>query len=355
MQRRDFLKNAAAFTIGASPCIATGAGPAPLRRANSGRKIAFGAAIDVADIDRPDMVELFKAHCTSLTPRNALKWMTNERVEGRPDYKGADRIADFARSIGCTVYGHTLIWYRVPAWVTAMTDAGELRTAMQQRITRTIRHFAGSVQAWDVVNEPMEYSAARWRDSVFQRLLGLDHIRACFELAHETNQNAQLVLNETHLEKAGPMYDARRSLLLDLIGQLHQQGVPLHCIGLQSHFRPGLDQLDSKALGDFCASLKQMGIGVRITELDGSCRFVSRLGKVDMARTYSAMFSDVVRVAGTRGDLRGVTCWGLAEKYQPAENGATGNCRSRVLPYDDDMRVRPAFGSLMSTIEELNR
>jgi endo-1,4-beta-xylanase len=319
----------------------------------AGKRTRFGAAIDVADIDRPDMVALYKRHCTSLTPRNALKWMTNEPRPGRIDYRGGDRLVDFARSIDCTLYGHTLIWYRVPGWVNKMTDPKELRVAMRNRVTGAIKHFTGAVYAWDVVTEPMEYTKASLRPSVFQRLLGEDHIRESFDLAHEADPRAQLVLSECHLEKAGAMYDGRRALLLEVIERLAAKGTPIHSVGIQSHFRPGLDRLDPDALARFCRSLKQLGVGVRITELDGSCRFVARLGAVDQDKVYADVFSDVIRVASANGDLQSVSTWGIAEKYTPAEEGAVAPCRGRVLPYDDNMTPRAAFGALADALRAL--
>ncbi len=356
--RRDaLLFGAGSLATAALPGMAiaapAGDGPAGLRQALAGRRIRFGAGLDLADISRPDMVALFKQHCTSLTPRNTIKWPVTEPREGQVNYAPADRIVAFARSIGCSVYGHTLIWYRVPGWVDAITDADILKKAMRRRIGGAVGHFGQDIYAWDVVNEPMEYDAPKWRDSVFQRLLGEDHIRASFDWAHEANPKAELVLNETHLEKAGAMYDARRALLLGLVERLKAKGVPLHSVGLQAHFRPGLDRLDPDALGRFCAALKKMGVAVRITELDGSCRFVSRLPKQKPDDLYAAAFSDVIRVAAESGDLKGVTIWGMAEKYSGPERGASGACRARVMPFDDDMTARPAFDALAQTLKSL--
>lgn len=357
LSRRDaLLTGAGALSAVAWPSAALAApeaGVAGLRKALAGRQVRFGAGLDLADISRPDMVALFERHCTSLTPRNTIKWTVTEPREGQVNYAPADRIVDFARSIGCGVYGHTLIWYHVPAWVGAITDAGILQKAMRRRIGGVVGHFGSNVYAWDVVNEPMEYAAAKWRDSVFQRLLGEDHIRTSFELAHEANPQAELVLNETHLEKAGVMYDERRALLLGLVERLKAKSVPIHSVGLQGHFRPGLDRLDPEALGRFCAALKQMGVAVRITELDGSCRFVSRLPAEKPDDLYAAAFSDVVRVTARYGDLKGVTIWSMAEKYSGPETGAKAPCRARINLFDDDMVQRPAFDALAHALGSL--
>lgn len=348
LSRREALL--AGMSAVALPASALAASDAGLRRLLAGKRLRFGAGLDLADISRPDMVALFQRHCTSLTPRNAIKWTVTEAHEGQVNYAPADQIVDFARSIGCGAYGHTLIWYRVPKWVDQISDAETLKKAMRRRIGGAVSHFGRNIYAWDVVNEPMEYAAAQWRDSVFQRLLGEDHIRLSFELAHEANPQAELVLNETHLEKAGSMYDERRALFLGLVERLKAKSAPIHSVGLQGHFRPGLDRLDPEALGRFCGSLKQMGIAVRITELDGSCRFVARLPSENPDNLYAAAFSDVIRVTARHGDLKGVTMWSLAEKYSGPERGAKAPCRSRVNPFDDTMARRPAFDAIQQAL-----
>lgn len=297
------------------------------------------------------MIELFRANCTSLTPRNALKWDVNDRGPDQWNFSGVDQIVDFAKSIRCGVYGHTLIWYRMPPWVAALTRSEDLRAAMRRRVTETVRHFNGAIYAWDVVNEPLEYDKAAWRDWPIQRQLGIDYIRDCFELAHQADPKAELVLNETLLERRGAIYDERRSMILDLVEQLRARSVPIHTIGLQSHARPGLEEIDPEAFGGFCAALKQMSVAVRITELDGSCRFVHTLKLNDPMAAYINYFRDIVRLAARNGNLKSVTTWGIGEKYAVNEPGGHANCRSPVLLYDDNLQPRPTLKALAEAIQ----
>lgn len=316
------------------------------------RGLRFGAAIDAGDLDDPAMRDLFARHCSSLTPRNALKWRTNERRPGEANYEEADRIAAFAVSIGARLYGHTLIWYQMPGWVAAIADAGELRTAMRRRIGGAVARYAGRAWAWDVVNEPLDYDRPEWRPTVFQRLLGEDYIRESLDLAHRADPKATLVINETHLEKAGANHDARRAMLLDLVTRLRAQGAPIHAVGLQAHFRPGFDRLDAPALSTFVRALARIGVGVHITELDGSCRFEHRLPTPDPG-IYARTFADTVRAAGVAGTLRGVTTWGLKEKYSKAEAAQGHGCRARMLLYDEALAPRPTLDALTTALRDM--
>ncbi|MGO8484545.1 endo-1,4-beta-xylanase, partial [Rhizobium leguminosarum] len=89
---------------------------------------------------------------------------------------------------------------------------------------------------------------------------------------------------------------------------------PINAVGLQAHFRPGLDRIDPEGMGRFCAALKDMGVGVFITELDASCHFLNR-EKAFTPASYADIFSEVITVAAEHGELKGVTVWGMSEKY----------------------------------------
>src|SRR5690606_21987125 len=162
--------------------------------------------------------------------------------------------------------------------------------------------YAGRIGSWDVVNEPLEYDDPALRDSAFLRALGEDYIALAFKSARRAAPAAQLVLNETHLCKAGDNYAARRTLMLDLVGRLQDRNVPIDAIGIQGHFRPGFDTLDHDGFGAFCRALKQRGLAVLITELDASCKFLNRIeGFSD--EDYAPLFRDLIDVAAAEGEL----------------------------------------------------
>jgi endo-1,4-beta-xylanase len=340
---------AGGFAAALMPGSTLAADPAGLRTLT---RLRVGAAIDEADLRDPALCALYRRHCSSLTARNALKWNATERRRGEVNYDGAERIVAFARSIGAGSYGHVLLWYRVPGWVAAITDRAELQRVARARVEGAVRRFAGRIYAWDVVNELLEYDSAAWRPSVFHRLLGEEHVGEAFALAHRADPAATLVLNETHLEKAGANHDARRAMILDLVSRLRARRVPIHAVGLQGHFRPGFDTLDAPALGTFVRALAKMGVGVFITELDGSCRFAHRLPAPD-PDVYGRTFAGLVRSANAAGTLRGVTTWGMREQFSRAESAMGHGCRSRALLYDESLNPRPALDALAGALRGL--
>ncbi len=355
MKRRQFLAGASLSVL--APYLSGDAfaqsNNAGLRNIAAKKGFRFGSAIDFDDVRDEHRAALFIANVNSLTPRNDLKWTAVEKRPGVFEFGAADAIVSFAIENQMKIYGHTLIWYRVPGWVDKIDDEAGLRFAMERHIRAVMARYKGKVDAWDVVNEPLEYDSAVMRQSVFQKRLGDDYIRQSFALAHQVDPDATLVLNETHLEKKADKFEKKRALILKVVEKVLASGTPIHAIGLQAHFRPGLDEVDEAGMGQFCRTLKDMGVGVFITELDASCRFLKR-AKGFSDSDYGDVFQKVVDVAAENGTLKGVTVWGLSEKYAaPETKNASGVCSKRINLFDENDDQRSTVDGIRRAIERL--
>jgi endo-1,4-beta-xylanase len=331
---------------------AHGQSTASLRALAASKGIRFGAAIDGRTLEVPEAVRIFVAQCGSVTPRNALKWPTIEASPGAGNWVEMDAIVNFAQQHNMACYGHTLIWYNAPSWVKSMTTREPLIAAMQSRIQTTMQRYPSQIDIWDVVNEPLEYDKAAFRDSVFYRVLGEDYIAEAFRMAHAARPDAKLVLNETHLEKAGPVYSAKRRMILDVVRRLRERGIPIHGVGLQGHFRPGLDKLDAAEVEQFCATLGQMGLGVYITELDGSCRFSNKVDQYG-DRIYDEAFGTFVSVVGRTGTLRGLTLWNMLEGEGDKQSKPRAGCETFIGLYDPQLQPRRMLDVLTQALQGL--
>ncbi|MBX5160043.1 MULTISPECIES: endo-1,4-beta-xylanase [unclassified Rhizobium] len=357
MNRRRFLASVplALLYANAGHVLAQVPSAGGLRALADGKAFRFGSAIDLQNISDPIASEIYINNVNSITPRNELKWNATEKRPGVFSFRNADRMVAFAQKNNMRVYGHTLIWYRVPEWVSDITDAKAIQATMNRHIKQVVTRYKNSIDAWDVVNEPLEYDAPDLRDCVFRRLLGDDYIRMSFDMAHEANPGAMLVLNETHLEKKSDVFEQKRARILRIVEDLVARKSPINAVGLQAHFRPGLDRIDPEGMGRFCAALKDMGVGVFITELDASCQFLNR-DKGFSPTSYADIFGDVITVAAERGDLKGVTVWGMSEKYgERIENEAAPDaaCAKRVNLYDDNNAPRSAVNGIRRAIEAM--
>ncbi|AGS23016.1 endo-1,4-beta-xylanase [Rhizobium etli] len=357
MNRRRFLASIplALLCAGAGQALAQVPPSAGLRALADRKSFRFGSAIDPEDVGNSIASQMYIDNVNSITPRNQLKWNATEKMPGVFSFGPADQVVGFARRNNMRVYGHTLVWYRTPDWVSAINDAETIRAAMNRHIKQVVGRYKGSIDAWDVVNEPLEYDVPDLRDCVFRRLLGDDYIRMSFDMAHEANPDAMLVLNETHLEKKSDVFEQKRVRILKIVEDLVARKTPIGAVGLQSHFRPGLDRIDPEGMGRFCAALKDMGVGVFITELDASCHFLDR-GKVPTPVSYAEVFGDVITIAAERGDLKGATVWGMSEKYGELDEKDTNpgaSCTKRVNLYDENNDPRSSIDGIKRAIEAM--
>lgn len=353
--RRAVLRGTlAAAAVAALPRVSSRAAEPGLRALADARGMLFGTAVEGRDIRNPAAAALIRADCNVIVPRNALKWNATEKRQGKFSFGEADQILRFGRENGMAVRGHALVWHNAPKWVGAITDSGELEAAMIGHIEGVAGHCAGDVSSWDVVNEPLEYDDPKLRDSVFLRLLGEDYIGTALRAARAAAPGAQLIINETHLCKAGDNYAARRALMLEVLGRLQDRGVPIDAIGVQGHFRPGFDRLDADGFGAFCRELKARGLKVLITELDASCRFTNRIDGFTEA-DYAPPFRELIEVAASEGDLSAVLVWGLSSRgaTDREPEGPNKACKVRVNLYGDDDQPLPTRAAVAAALEAI--
>jgi endo-1,4-beta-xylanase len=140
---------------------------------------------------------------------------------------------------------------------------------MTDHISTVVKHYAGRVYSWDVVNEaifpdnrPDGLGRKPWLD-----FMGPEYIDIAFQTAHAADPKARLVLNECYIEHDTPAEIARRASLLALITRLKKAGVPINALGIQGHLR-GNTPLDKAGMTTFLKRVQDMGLEIMITELD---------------------------------------------------------------------------------------
>ena len=91
-------------------------------------------------------------------PEDAMKWWIIRRHLGVFDFHEGDQIVRFARAHDMKVRGHCLLWdHDNPKWLsTANFTPQQLSHLLQEHIATVMKHYAGQVFAWDVVNEAFE-------------------------------------------------------------------------------------------------------------------------------------------------------------------------------------------------------
>jgi endo-1,4-beta-xylanase len=240
----------------------------PLKEAFKG-KFLIGTAVGTHVLrgQDPATEALISRHYDSFTAENAMKPDAMQPREGQFNFADADRLVEIAQQSGATVVGHTLVWHaQTPRWFFEGPDgqpaSRELAlTRLRNHIKTVVGRYKGRIKQWDVVNEAINDGPGVLRSSPWLKAIGEDYIAEAFRAAHEADPDAILVYNDYNIELG-----YKRPKALELLKKLIEQKVPIHAVGIQSHWR-----MDNPPLAETEESIKQysaLGLKVMITELD---------------------------------------------------------------------------------------
>ncbi|MBX6386906.1 MAG: endo-1,4-beta-xylanase, partial [Microbispora sp.] len=271
--------NAAASTLGEAA-------------AQSGRY--FGTAISASKLGDSTYVSIANREFNMITAENEMKIDATEPNQGQFNFTNADRIYNWAVQNGKQVRGHTLAWHsQQPGWMQALSGSA-LRQAMINHINGVMAHYKGKIPYWDVVNEAFDDGTGGRRDSNLQRT-GNDWIEVAFRTARAADPSAKLCYNDYNIEN---WTWAKTQGVYNMVKDFKQRGVPIDCVGFQSHFNSGSPYNSNfrTTLQNFAA----LGVDVAITELD-----------IEGASptTYANVVNDCLAVPRCVG----ITVWGVRD------------------------------------------
>jgi endo-1,4-beta-xylanase len=289
-----------------------------LRTRTARSRIKFGCAA-AAPGPETDAVLLEKVatEANIFVPEGALKWDQTEPQPNDFDFSAPDRIMDFADRHDMKVHGPTLVWYAaIPDWVSQLTTGREAEAALERHIVTQVSRYRGKIWAWDVVNEPMEPEDRLefgYRNSVWQRLLGIEYVDRAFRLARSADPRTPLCLNEYGFEYTSAKSSNKRQALLALLRKLRDLDTPIDCLGLQSHLE--CDQVfDRQGFSDFLKSVVELDFKLLITELDVNDVHISgnEFERDVAVDRHAAEFLEIV-FSVTRPTS--IATWGLSDRY----------------------------------------
>ncbi|MEU6548097.1 endo-1,4-beta-xylanase [Streptomyces sp. NPDC046859] len=261
--------------------------------AQSGRY--FGVAVASGKLGDSAYTSIANREFNSVTAENEMKIDATEPQRGQFNFSSADRVYNWAVQNGKQVRGHTLAWHsQQPSWMQNLSGSS-LRQAMIDHINGVMAHYKGKIAQWDVVNEAFaDGSSGARRDSNLQRT-GNDWIEVAFRTARAADPSAKLCYNDYNVENWNW---AKTQAMYSMVRDFKSRGVPIDCVGFQSHFNSGspYDSNFRTTLQNFAA----LGVDVGVTELDIQGAPSS---------TYAAVVNDCLAVARCLG----VTVWGVRD------------------------------------------
>ncbi|WIV56018.1 endo-1,4-beta-xylanase [Amycolatopsis nalaikhensis] len=324
LSRAALASTMLAATLGASLLLATSAGAATTlgaSAAQTGRY--FGTAVSAGKLGDSTYVSILDREFTMVTPENEMKWDATEPNRNQFTYTGGDRILNQAVSTGKRVRGHALLWHQQqPGWAQSLSGS-DLRQAAINHVTQVATHYKGKIYAWDVVNEAFaDGGSGGRRDSNLQRT-GNDWIEAAFRAARAADPGAKLCYNDYNTDGV----NAKSTGIYNMVRDFKARGVPIDCVGFQSH-------LSNSAPSDYQANLQRfadLGVEVQITELD--------ISGSNQANAYAAVTRACLAVARCAG----ITVWGIrdTDSWRTGEN---------PLLFDGNGNKKAAYTSVLDAL-----
>ncbi|MGY4642990.1 endo-1,4-beta-xylanase [Cellulomonas sp. URHB0016] len=297
----------------------------------------FGTAIAGGRLGDSAYTTIANREFTMVTAENEMKMDATEPVQNQFSFTNGDRILSWATSNGKRVRGHTLAWHgQQPTWMQNMSGSS-LRSAMINHITQVATHYKGKVYAWDVVNEAYsDNGSGGRRDSNLQRT-GNDWIEVAFRTARSADPNAKLCYNDYNTDGI----NAKSTGVYAMVRDFKSRGVPIDCVGFQSHLGSGIPS-------DYQANLQRfadLGVDVQITELD-----------VAQGGNQANIYGSVTRACLNVSRCTGITVWGVrdSDSWRTGDNpllfDGSGNKKAAYTAVQNALSIgTPDTGSTVDT------
>ena len=306
--------------------------------------IRIGATAEASEVEPGPYAQTLAREFNSLTPENALKWYSTNPAPGVFTFDDGDAVVTFAGDNGMQVRAHTLVWTQdtfTPDWVKAETDPDALAAVVANNIATVAGHYAGRVQRWDVINEPLESGGTALADSVFHRVLPSGWMVSAFNAAQAADPDAELWINEYGTDWVPGKHQAFLALVRDLLAA----GAPINGVGLQVH-RPSVNGPDVDQLAQQLRDFTDLGLEVAITELDIPIPPGSDTVLVDQAEAFGRVVAACLAVTGCTE----ITVWGVTDANTWLDGLGIFPTPTRPLLFDGAFAPKPAYDAVRAVL-----
>ena len=325
------LLTCSAFLLKASAATTLGSAAAAKGR-------VFGAAVSANLLGATPYTTVFDREFTGTTPGNEMKWQTTEPTQGTFNFGPGDTIVAHAQAHNMKVRGHTLVWHsQLAGWVSSITSGTALLAAMRNHVTTEVSHYKGKIWYWDVVNEAFNDDGTR-RSDIFQNEIGNSYIEDAFIAARAADPNAKLCYNDYNTDGI----NTKSTAVYNMVKDFQARGIPIDCVGFQSHMIVG--QVPS----DYQANLQRfanLGIDVQITELD--IRMPTPASSANLQQ-QATDYSKVVSACLAVSRCNDITTWGVGDPDSWIPGVFSG--QGAALLFDNNYNPKPAYNAVLQAL-----
>ncbi|MBD3239666.1 MAG: hypothetical protein GF331_03705 [Chitinivibrionales bacterium] len=221
----------------------------------------------------------------------AWNWSEHDKTTVLPG------VLDWAEANSIGVRGHTIIyprWDASPSW---LYDLRNSPSVFKDTCTAHVRDVASTLQGritdYDLINETC-------LPAPVVDIAGEEAMVEWFRAAKETDPNALLYINDTHILSSNGTSLQKQQCYYDKIAYLLSQEAPLEGIGMQCHMAnsPSDPEKAYEVLERYAA----FGLPIRVTEYDVG--FTDETLQADHLR-------DLLTIVFSHPSTRGFTLWGF--------------------------------------------
>ena len=257
------------------------------------------------------------SYWNQLTPENAGKWRSVERVRGERDWSTLDSKYELTRDLEIPFRFHVLLWgSQQPDWITGLPEDEQL-LAIEDWF-RAVAERYPDIEYLEVLNEQLPgHGGLPYRDALGGAgETGWDWIINAFQLARDIfPQHTQLMINDYGI--LGNLTNLER--YLEIIELLQERNL-IDAIGVQGHHftvqgsrnnpRP-----TTTILNRSLNMLGATGLPIQVTELDigGNPMLVENLTEEQSDQNQLDDYQRIFPVLWEHPSVEGITLWG----YRP--------------------------------------
>ena len=283
----------------------------------------FGAAMGGDRLSDSGFLAIANREFDMMTAVNEMKPDATEPNSGQFTFAAGDAIYNWAVQHGMRVRGHTLAWHAQQPRFWGSLSGSALRAAMIEHINGVMAHYKGKLAYWDVVNEAFNEDGSR-RQSNLQGT-GNDWIEVAFKTARAADPSVKLCYNDYNIEN---WTYAKTQGVYNMIRDFKSRGVPIDCVGLQTHFTGGssLPSNFQTTLSSFAA----LGVDVALTE-------------ADVTNASTSQYQGLTQACMNVPRCVGITTWGIrdSDSWRGSEN---------PLLFDRNSNPKAAYSAVLGAL-----
>ena len=331
-----------------------------LRQEADDAGVLIGTAVRPSQFSELAYASTLAREFNMVEPEDAMKWRTLRPDVDTYDFKQGDAVVRFANAHQMKIRGHCLVWdHDNPDWLKqGHFTPRRLSRLLRQHITHVMKHYAGRVFAWDVINEALDENG-NVRDSIWYNRPGIGlsqngaaYIEQVFRWAHKADPHALLFYNEAEGEGLNEGRKRKSDAIYAMVKDFKRRRVPIDGVGLQMHI-PTLDLDMTTVAANISRNIQRLnalGLQVHITELDVALPLnAGGAPQPDDLIREASIYRDVVRACLNSRGCTAIQTWGFTDKYSWIGSHSHG-ARGQGLPFDRAYHPKPAYHAVLEEL-----